>query len=303
MAPDALAALIAAELHVPVGPAARAMAEFCRARHGDAAVAVLFYGSCLRQPDQALTDALLDFYVIVDDYPRAYDSRILAWANATLPPNVFYVELPWQGMQLRAKYAVISLRQFSEGCAPTARNVSIWARFCQPTRLIWCRDDETDKALIDALVQACRTMFANALPLREGDDAADPLAVWQAGFRATYAAELRSESTERAVSIVAADEARYRAIGVAMLKEMQGAVSSRETALRNWQKRRRLGKALNYLRLVKAAFTFDGAVDYVMWKVRRHSGVVIPVSDWQRRHPLLAAPALAWKLYRRGAFR
>ena len=49
---------------------------------------------------------------------------------------------------------------------------------------------------------------------------------------------------------------------------------------------------LNYARLVKAAFTFDGGVDYVLWKVRRHSGVVVPGTDWQRRHTLLAAPGL-----------
>jgi len=54
---------------------------------------------------------------------------------------------------------------------------------------------------------------------------------------------------------------------------------------------------------VKATFTFDGALDYVLWKVKRHSGVVLPVTDWQRRHPLLSAPVLAWKLYRLGAFR
>ena len=71
MASDALAALIADELHMPVGPAARAMAEHCRQRHGGAVVGILFYGSCLRQPDQALTDSLLDFYLIVDNYAAA----------------------------------------------------------------------------------------------------------------------------------------------------------------------------------------------------------------------------------------
>jgi hypothetical protein len=303
MAPTALAALIGAELHGPVATAARAMAEHCRDRHGKAAIAVLFYGSCLRQPEQQLGDALLDFYVIVDDYRAAYDGALLALANNLLPPNVFYVELPWQGLQLRAKYAVMSLRQFADGCAITAKNVSIWARFCQPTRLIWCRDADTDAALTAALTQACRTMFTNSVPLVEGAAAEDPLAIWREGFKATYAAELRSENSDRALAIVAADEQRYRAIGVLLLEEGAGQGVSRAAALENWQGRRLLGKTLNYLRLVKAAFTFDGAVDYVMWKVRRHSGVVVPISDWQRRHPLLAAPGLAWKLYRRGAFR
>lgn len=303
MAPTALAALIGAELHIPVAAAARAMAEHCRARHEKGAIAVLFYGSCLRQPDQQLGDALLDFYVIVDDYKAAYESSLLAIANELLPPNVFYVELPWQGLQLRAKYAVISLRQFAEGCASTAKNVSIWARFCQPTRLIWCRDAVTDAALTEALVQACRTMFGNATPLLDHATARDPLTIWREGFKATYAAELRSEKSDRALGIVAADEQRYLTIGKLLMVEGAGEGVSHAAAMENWQGRRLLGKTLNYLRLIKAAFTFDGAVDYVMWKVRRHSGVVVPVSDWQRRHPLLAAPGLAWKLYRRGAFR
>jgi len=303
MASDALAALIAAELHMPVAEAARAMADHCKARHGSAAIAVLFYGSCLRQPEQALGDALLDFYVIVDDYKAAYGSALMACANAMLPPNVFYVELPWQQLQLRAKYAVMSLRQFSEACGPAAKNVSIWARFCQPTRLVWCRDVVTDAALTEAMVQACRTMFRNAGPLLETNAPRDPLAIWREGFKATYAAELRSEKSDRALSIVDADEPRYRAVGTLLLQEGADQGISRAVALDNWQGRRLLGKTLNYLRLIKAAFTFDGAVDYVMWKVRRHSGVVVPVSEWQRRHPLLAAPGLAWKLYRRGAFR
>lgn len=303
MASDALAALIAAELHMPVGPAARAMAEHCRRRHGQAVVGVLFYGSCLRQPDQALTDALLDFYVIVDDYASAYDNRLLAWANALLPPNVFYVELPWQGTQLRAKYAVISLRQFTSGCSRAARNVSIWARFCQPARLIWAKNPTIDAALAAALADACRTMFGDALPLLAPAERTDPIAVWRRGFAETYAAELRSESSDRALAIVAADELRYRQIGELLRPELATGLVSSDAALQRWRGRRALGKGLNYLRLIKAAFTFDGAVDYVLWKVRRHSGIVVPVSDWQRRHPLLAAPGLAWKLYRRGAFR
>jgi hypothetical protein len=68
-------------------------------------------------------------------------------------------------------------------------------------------------------------------------------------------------------------------------------------------RRRRLGKTLNLLRIVKGIFTFDGGLDYALWKIKRHSGKTVPVTEWQRRHPLLAAPGLAWRLYRMGAFR
>ncbi len=64
-----------------------------------------------------------------------------------------------------------------------------------------------------------------------------------------------------------------------------------------------LGKALTVLRLMKGVFTFDGAVDYAAWKIERHSGITPKLSPWQRRHPILASPALLWRLYRQGAFR
>ena len=44
-------------------------------------------------------------------------------------------------------------------------------------------------------------------------------------------------------------------------------------------------------------------MDYVAWKVERHSGFRIEPSEWQRRHPLLAAPALYLKLRARGVLR
>jgi len=57
------------------------------------------------------------------------------------------------------------------------------------------------------------------------------------------------------------------------------------------------------LRLLKAALTFDRGMDYVVWKVERHSGVRLEVAPWERRFPLLAAPGLYCRLRRRGLLR
>ena len=83
------------------------------------------------------------------------------------------------------------------------------------------------------------------------------------------------------------------------------ALSAKERAAaeRRWRRRRRLGRPMNLLRLLKAASTFDNAADYVAWKVERHSGYRIEPSEFQRRHPLLAAPALYLKLRARGVLR
>ena len=133
---DALRDLVEAELGQPVDPRVTAMAEAIAARHGAASRAVLFYGSCLRE--KQLDGLMLDFYLIVSDYRAAYDKRWLAKANALIPPNVF----PFQHDGLAAKYAVLSEADFHRLNGPETRNVSVWARFAQPSRLVWARNDE-----------------------------------------------------------------------------------------------------------------------------------------------------------------
>lgn len=291
--------LIARELAEPVAVAARAMADAVRARHAGAALAVLFYGSCLRRPESLLTDSLLDFYLLVDDYKAAYGSALTAFANSVLPPNVFYLEAEQGGTTLRCKYAVISLKQFQDGMSRATGNVSLWARFSQQSRLVWSRDARTADAVAAACAEATLTMLGNTVPLIPNASAE---AVWQRAFQETYRAELRSEGSERAAELANADAERYRRVTALALRAMVS-LGPADACAAAWRRRRRTGKLLNVARLAKATFTFDGALDYVLWKVKRHSGVTLPVTDWQRRHPLLSAPVLAWRLYRRGAFR
>jgi hypothetical protein len=68
--------------------------------------------------------------------------------------------------------------------------------------------------------------------------------------------------------------------------------------LRQWRRRRRWGKPLNLLRLIKATTTFEGAARYAAWKVERHTGVPVEVTPWRERHPILAAPAVLLKVWR-----
>ena len=60
---------------------------------------------------------------------------------------------------------------------------------------------------------------------------------------------------------------------------------------------------LSVLRLVKAVTTFEGGVDYILWKIERHSGVSVEVEPHLRRRPLLAMVVLSWRLYRKGGFK
>ena len=289
--------IVAAELGEPVDPRVTGMAAAVAAAHGEASRAVLFYGSCLRE--RQLDGLMLDFYLIVSDYRAAYQRRWLAAANRLIPPNVF----PFAHDGLNAKYAVLSEADFARECGEGARSVSVWARFAQPSRLVWAADERERERAIAAVAEAAPTLFALTRPTMAEEERDDPLGVFRAGFALTYGAELRAERRERSAAMVESDPDRYAMLGTAVLAERALGESATGPARRAWRRRQRKGKALTALRIAKASFTFAGGVDYLAWKINRHSGAGIVLKPWQRRWPLLAAITLLPRLLRRGEIR
>jgi hypothetical protein len=287
-----LVALVAAELAEPVDSRVAAMAAAIAAAHGDASRAVLFYGSCLREAE--LDGLMLDFYLIVSDYQSAYATRWLATANRLVPPNVF----PFAIDGLAAKYAVLSEADFEKLNTVDASTVSVWARFAQPSRLIWWRDDQAHTRAIAAVATAVPTLISLATPLVESDD---DMAVWRMGFSQTYKAELRAERSDRSESIVDKDAARYRRMGAAA--GLSNVVLDRRSAQKRWAQLQRRGKLMSIVRLAKASLTFSDGIDYLAWKINRHAGTAIAIKPWQRRWPLLGAVVLVPRLFLKGAIK
>lgn len=282
----ALRDLVAAELAEPVDPRVAAMAAAIAAEHGAASRAVLFYGSCLRE--KQLDGLMLDFYLIVGDYRAAYAKRWLAAANRLVPPNVF----PFAHGGLMAKYAVLSEADFGRLNGPGTRNVSVWARFAQPSRLVWASDDAARATAIDAVALAAPTLLG-AAGRQAGEDV---LVWWKRAFALTYSAELRAERKGRGQSVVDGDPARYRRFGEAAAPLVAANAGG-------WPRRRLEGKVLSVVRLAKASATYAGGAEYIAWKINRHAGTDIRLTDWQKRHPLLAAISLLPRLLRSGAIR
>lgn len=310
MPDNELTALVQAELAVPVPTDVSRVARAIAQKHGRAAIAVLFYGSCLRSAD--VQGLMLDFYLIVDDYSRAYPKRWMAWVNRLLPPNVF----PFEHRGMAAKYAVLSLDDFRRLASADTLNISVWARFAQPSRLVWAASDAIAKDIAGAVAGAAPALLKSARPML-GDRIA-PLDLWSEAFALTYAAELRAERNSRAGSIVDHEPERYlrftrpalRAAGIAA--EVEGrelrfakaiGEAERRKAHRLWALRRAQGKLLSVLRLIKASATFAGGIDYLAWKINRHAGTRIEIRPWQRRFPLVGALFLLPKLIRSGAVR
>ena len=278
--------LVATELAESVDLKVSAMAAAIAAQYGGSSRALLFYGSCLRE--QQLDGLMLDFYLIVSDYRSAYPKRWMATANRLIPPNVF----PFHHDGLAAKYAVLSEADFDRLNGPETRNVSVWARFAQPSRIVWAKHDEARAQAVDAVTRAAPTLLGAAGKI-DGEDVLD---WWRRAFALTYSSELRAERKGRSLSVVDSDPERYRMFGEAAAP-LVGSNAGQ------WGRRRIEGKLLSVLRLAKASATYAGGADYIAWKINRHAGTNFELKPWQKRHPLLAAISLLPRLLKSGAIR
>jgi hypothetical protein len=286
------------------------LAELIRERFAGAARAVLLYGSCRRR---ASSEGLVDLLLVVSGYRRAHAGLVTAGLNALLPPNVYYLETATPTGTVRCKFAVVSEAAFARRCRG-GLDAYFWARFSQPARLVWQADEAAAAHVAASRADAARRFAAEAAPLQSGPVTAQRF--WSEALASSYRCELRPEPAAAARALVAADPGYWEALSALVLPELPavrltapdryrvdpGPTQRRQAAFR-WALRRCWGKTLNILRLFKAAGTFSNGIDYLLWKVERHSGVRVEATERMRRHPRLAAWGLAWKLWRKGAFR
>jgi hypothetical protein len=299
----------------PVYPAIQALVDHIRAEHRSAA-AILFYGSCLRSGQDE--GGMADLYVLVDRYRDSGQAAVLSALNALLPPNVFYLEVPFEDRTVRAKYAVLSMADFERGTSPRWFHSYLWGRFAQPIAIAYARGPADRDRVVAALAQSVRTFMLRALPCTKSPFTAGDL--WFKGLSLSYRAELRAEKPEKLAHLVVMYEDYYETLTRAAIAHMpfettiaREAAHCRYTArisqrqryiarqiwrLRFWQ-----GKVLSILRLVKGALTFAGGVDYIQWKIERHTGVRVDVPPRLQRFPIIAVGVLAWRTYRQGGFR
>lgn len=279
-------------------PVAREVAGFAGLLAAErSAAAMLFYGSNLRT---GVLDGVLDFYALVDGP-----------AETGIWPRVSYHEWTCEGRVLRAKLATMSLATFHAAASGALLDTTIWARFSQPCALVWPAGGENPARarVTDAVCAAIRTAARLAAALGPARGTQDDF--WRALFRATYAAEFRVEKAGREESILSMNAAHFAGLlplaladagidfdAVSETIEPKMPDATRRQVLRWWRRRRRLGKAYNLVRLVRASTTFDGAARYAAWKIERHTGIPVALTPWRERHPLLAAPGVLWRVWR-----
>ena len=283
-------------------PELEPLLQVIQQRFGHSLEAVLFYGATLREG--IAQGGLVDLYVVVNDYRKAYEIWWERWANRLLPPNVYYLQT--EDGALRAKYAVFSLphlKHLSHSFLP-----QVWGRLVQPMQLLMVASNVIQEELAVIRADAMLTFLHHTLPLAPAYCTIETL--WRTGLAASYRTELRPEGPQRIAMLLQKalprlDELTRAAAPALPLdcsdKQCLIHVRPRQRLLARlqWKGRMVLGKLANILRLTKATLTFQGGIDYAAWKVQRHTGHAITITPRLRRHPvLLGLPrliALWWR--------
>ena len=223
-----------------------------------------------------------------------------------LAPNVYNMTVLQGEETIATKYATVSAEVFEKSICHDFHPY-FWARFAQPSEILYARNEHIRTELAELFNIATKRLITNVLPLLPKAFSINEL--WEKAFELTYRCELRSES-ENTPKILAenmhqisnflakdcglefSDDVIYRA----------GNDSSRSTKI-FWIFRTLVGKSLSALRLFKALFTFENPLDYLVWKIERHTGIRETPTDLQRKYPILFSWTLLWKIFKRGGFR
>jgi hypothetical protein len=311
-------ALVAGLDEVPAAAAAQLAAHLART-FGPAAVAVVHYGSHVTRAD-ARPESAHDFFVVVDDYARAYHAAAAAGAATyrpavatalarVLPPNVIAVVAPAEpgtaaapdgasAPPLRAKCAVLSLADFRRACSDDAPDHFVRGRLFQQVQLAWTRDPAAHRAVTEAIVVARAGSFVwgrSSLPTRF-----DAEGYCEALLAASFAAEIRPETGGRVAALVAAQRATlvpmYAALlaALARLGELvpegdgyrdvrppDAAARRRQAAYFGRSKRRATARWAKYVAL------YDDWLEYIVHKVARRTGETVTLTPRERRWPLI----------------
>ena len=138
------------------------------------------------------------------------------------------------------------------------------------------------------------TLYKKVYPLLPPDFTSK--AFWLLALSLTYSSELRTESAGRSEIIYSQEEVFYNEV-TSICKQELVQPNSR-SAIQwlckvSWMVRSVFGKFLSVVRLLKATLTFTNGIDYIAWKIERHTGESVIVSKRLRKYPWIFLLALA----------
>ncbi len=276
-------------------------------------LAVVFYGSRL-SAETAKPDSLLDFYVVVTRYGKAYGGNAKkTLLNKFLLPNVFY--LPPKDGRSGAKYCVISSDDLKRETGERASDLYQLGRFCKRIAPIWTKSGGELEKL--AQIQASALLRAGELTLASLPSAFKPRDFMRELLALSYEADFRVEAEDKIDKLYASQESFYDKAALLILSELGAEPLSVDGRLRsnplsaarayklNKKRGRLLAKSRRraVARWFKYMLTFEGWLDYVVAKAERASGEEIKLSPRERKYPLIFLWPRVIDYVRRGKLR
>jgi hypothetical protein len=277
---------------------------------GGAVLGIVFFGS--RRSGAARSDSFSahDFFVVVRAYLPFYKAlhargaihrgpTLMAWVSRILPPSQISLRLEGEGGQpFHAKCSVIDLQRFERETSPRRRDHFCIGRLFQPSDVVYAADPAVDGALVDALARAHVETYRWVRPWLEAPFEAEGYCLTL--LRVSLSQEIRPEPEGRAQALFAAQREELLPVYDLLLTELaaEGELVTRpggfalarpvglgeRLRLRVYFARSLVRATVRWL---KHVVTFEGWLDYIVRKVRRHAGTDIELSPRERRLPLL----------------
>jgi len=275
---------------------------------------IVFFGSRRTQAARADVHSAYDMFVVVRGYRAAYTALhragrlakrpwLLTALNHVLPPN--QISLRLGDAPLHAKCSIITLEAFRRETSQRRRDHFTIGRLFQPSQILFAADDEVRERLVLALVSAHRETYRWGRPWLPRSFDADLYG--RSLLALSLAREIRPEPEGRAEALWRAQREEQEPVFAALLGELRAAGELRPAdapgpgGMPAWSIVRPVG-TLERLRLrvyfarslvratlrwIKHMLTFEGWLDYILRKVRRHAGEDIVLTERERRFPLL----------------
>jgi hypothetical protein len=289
---------------------ASALARALVVAGGGRVLGIVFFGS--RRTGAGFDPwSAYDFFVATRGYLAFYRSLRAAGAlarpallhatlNVLLPPSqLSFRTRDAGGRELLAKCAVISLAALTRETSSRRHDHFCLGRLFQPSEVLFAADAAVAERLLDALVRAQALSYGWARPwLPPRLDAAD---YGRTILRVSLSGEIRPEPAGRAEALFEAQRGEQEPVHRVLLAELAAAgelveaPGGRFDLARPTSAAERLrlrayfawSKLRATARWLKHVVTFEGWLDYILQKARRHAGEEIVLAPHERRFPLL----------------
>jgi hypothetical protein len=277
---------------------------------GETVRAVLFFGSRRTgaKPDPW---SAYDLFVLTAEHSREFyralrragalhrSDLVMTGLQRTLPPSQLSFRALVDGVDVLAKLAVMSLPRMLVETSPQRRDHFVAGRLAQPTAVLYAASPADEALVLDALEAAHRETFQWARPWLPASFDVDDYV--RSLLRVSFAWEIRPEPEGRSDALFTAQQDYHRPVYGALLSELAAAGALRslgdgryalasavpvaERRRRSWYFRRSIARST--LRWPKHVFTFEGWLDFIVRKARRHTGQDIELTEREKRMPLL----------------